>query len=126
MKDLSEWMKRRMQQQIEAREVWFAWVRYEESPMQGKNRPVLVMDVEGNEALVLAVPFTSVHPRDEYDIEVFDWSDIPLDHLSTARVSKVLRIPVSDFVRKLGRISDDDWDNITNLLMDYLMYHDVE
>ena len=115
-----------MQQQIEAREVWFAWVRYEESPMQGKNRPVLVMDVEGNEALVLAVPFTSVHPRDEYDIEVFDWSDIPLDHLSTARVSKVLRIPVSDFVRKLGRISDDDWDNITNLLMDYLMYHDVE
>ena len=114
------------QQRIEVRDVWFAWVRYEESPTQGKNRPVLVIDVSDKEALVLAVPFTSTHPRDEYDIEVFDWSDIPLDHLSTARVSKVLKIPISDFERKIGRISDDDWDNITNLLMDYMTYHEVE
>lgn len=74
----------------------------------------------------MSVPFTSTEPRDEYDIEVFDWAEIPLDHISTARISKTITIPVSDFLKKLGKVSDDDWDNITNLLMQYMNHYGIE
>lgn len=115
-----------MQQQIKEREVWSAWVRYEDRPDEGKYRTVLVIDVDGDKAVVMSVPFTSTEPRDEYDIEVFDWTEIPLDHISTARISKTIVIPVSDFLKKLGKVSDDDWDNITNLLMQYMGHYGIE
>ena len=112
--------------QIKVREVWSAWVRFEERPDEGKCRPVLVIDVDSDKAIVMSVPFTSTEPRDEYDIEVFDWAEIPLDHISTARISKTITIPVSDFLKKLGKVSDDDWDNITNLLMQYMEHYGIE
>ena len=115
-----------LRRQIKAREVWSAWVRYEDCPDEGKCRPVLVIDVDDDKAIVMSVPFTSTEPRDEYDIEVFDWAEIPLDHISTARISKTITIPVSDFLKKLGKVSDDDWDNITNLLMQYMNHYGIE
>lgn len=74
----------------------------------------------------MSVPITSAAPRDEYDIEVFDWAEIPLDHISTARISKTIVIPVSDFLKKLGKVSDDDWDNITDLLIQYMEHYGIE
>lgn len=115
-----------MQQRIKEREVWSAWVRYENRPDEGKCRPVLVIDVDGDKAVVMSVPFTSAEPRDEYDIEAFDWAKIPLDHVSIARISKTIVILVSDFLKKLGKVSDDDWDNITNLLMQYMEHYGIE
>ena len=111
--------------QIKEREVWSACVGYEDQPNEGKYRPVLVIDVNHEHAVVMSVPFTSTEPRDEYDIEVFDWSEIPLDHISTARISKTIVIPISDFRKRLGQVSDEDWNNITDLLMTYMEYHGV-
>ena len=111
--------------QIKEREVWSAWVGYEDQPNEGKYRPVLVIDVNHEHAVVMSVPFTSTEPQDEYDIEVFDWSEIPLDHISTAYISKTIVIPISDFRKRLGQVSDEDWNNITDLLMTYMEYHGV-
>ena len=111
--------------QIKEREVWSAWVGYEDRPSKGKYRPVLVIDVNDTQAVVMSVPFTSTTPRDEYDIEVFDWYDIPLDHISTARISKTIVIPISDFRKRLGQVSDEDWNNITDLLMTYMEHNRV-
>ena len=111
--------------QIKEREVWSAWVGYEDQPNEGKYRPVLVIDVNDTQAVVMSIPFTSTTPRDEYDIEEFDWNDIPLDHISTARISKTIVIPISDFRRKLGRVSDEDRNNITDLLMTYMEHHAI-
>ena len=91
---------RKTNQEIQPQEVWSAWVKYEENPTEGKYRPVIVISVEKDVAKVLSIPITSARPRDEYDIEVFDWQDVPLDKLSTARISKVLLIPISDFRKK--------------------------
>ena len=73
----------------------------------------------------MSVPFTSTFARDEYDIEVFDWKEIPLDHSSTARISKTIVVPVSDLRKKLGIISEEDWENITELLMQYMENHEI-
>ena len=115
----------RQVKKVQPKEVWSAWVRYEENPQKGKYRPVLVVDVADDKALVLSVPITSSQPWDEYDIGVFDWADIPLDHFSTACVSHVLAIPIADFCKRLGVISDDDWQMITDLLMQYMEHHEI-
>jgi mRNA-degrading endonuclease toxin of MazEF toxin-antitoxin module len=107
-------------QKIEPQDVWKAWVHYEEDTDKGKYRPVIVISVNDEQATIVSVPVTSTSPRDEFDIEIFDWSSIPLDHLSTARVSKVVTIPLSDFKSKFGRISNDDWETITTLYADYI------
>lgn len=106
--------------QIKPQDVWSAWIPYEEDQDNGKFRPVVVMDVNDDIATVLSTPITSSAPRDEYDIEVFNWADIPLDHKSTARASKTIDIPIGDFGKFIGRLSNDDWENVTNLYMDYL------
>ena len=117
--------KRNALRHVEAKEVWSAWVGYEDKPGRGKYRPVLVIDVNEEKAVVMSVPFTSTFARDEYDIEVFDWKEIPLDHSSTARISKTIVVPVSDFRKKLGIISEEDWENITELLMQYMENHEI-
>lgn len=62
-------------------QVWSAWVGYEDQPSEGKYRPVLVIDVNDRQA-TRTHPFTSDNATDEYDIEVFDWHDIPLDYFT--------------------------------------------
>ena len=39
--------------QIKEREVWSAWVGYEDQPNEGKYRPVLVIDVNDTQAVVM-------------------------------------------------------------------------
>lgn len=109
---------------IKPQEVWQAYFPYKDNSGRAKFRPVIVLDVDDNEAVVLSVMVTSHKPRnDEYDIEIYDWEDVPLEHVSTARVAKNELIPKDDFNKKIGRLSDDDWDNITNLYARWLQYN---
>ena len=101
-------------------EVWFAEFPFEEDEQQTKRRPVIVLDVNGEKCTVLSMKVTSREPRSEFEIELFDWAEIPLDHISTADASNVKLIPKSNFYRKAGRLSDDDWDNVTDLYYRYL------
>ena len=39
--------------QIKEREVWSAWVGYEDQPNEGKYRPVLVIDVNDTQTVVM-------------------------------------------------------------------------
>ncbi len=105
---------------IQPQEVWFARFPFEEDATQWKVRPVIVLDVNEQEAVVLSVMVSSTAPRGEYDIELFAWADVPLDHRSTARISRTIHLPMVNFVRRIGRLTDDDWENVTNLYMDYL------
>lgn len=89
-------------------EVVWAWVPYEEDASQGKDRPVLVLSVEGDH--VVALPMTSKdHDRDaaqEASVGRY-WMDVgsgPWDRQrrpSEVRLNRVVRIPV-DRVRREG------------------------
>ena len=63
---------------------------------------------------------TSSAPRSEFEIELFDWEKIPLNHKSTADAASVQFVLKAAFRRKIGRLSDDDWDNVTDLYVRYL------
>ena len=105
---------------IRPQEVWFAEFPYREDNNQFKDRPVIVLEVDDEEARVLSMKVTSTPPRSEYEIEIFDWALIPLKHISTADATSVRRIPKRMFRRKLGKLSDEDWDNVMTLYFQYL------
>ena len=106
--------------EILPQEVWLAKFPFDEDESLTKNRPVIVLDVDGDECTVLSMKVTSRKPYSEFEIEIFNWAEIPLDHLSTADASSVKLIPKSNFYKKIGRLSDDDWDNVTDLYFRYL------
>ena len=81
---------------------------------------MIVLDVDGESCKVLSMKVTSSRPRNEFEIELFDWNKIPLHHQSTAVASAVKNILKDKFRRKIGRLSDDDWDNVTDLYYRYL------
>ena len=105
---------------IKPQEVWFAEFPFSEDETQSKDRPVIVLDVDDDEARVLSVKVTSAEPRSEFDIELFDWNKIPLHHKSTADVSSTRFILKEDFRRRIGKLSDADWENVTDLYAGYL------
>ena len=106
--------------EIKPQEVWFAEFSFAEAATQWKERPVIVLDVDEEFCRVLSMKITSSVPRSEFEIELFDWNKIPLHHKSTAVASAVKNISKSKFRRKIGRLSDDDWDNVTDLYVHYL------
>lgn len=106
--------------EVQPKEVWFANFPFEEDENQSKERPVIVLEVDDETCKVLSMKVTSSAPHSEFEIELFDWEKIPLNHKSTADASSVKFVLKSDFRRRIGRLSDDDWNNITDLYICYL------
>ncbi len=105
---------------IQPKEVWFANFPYAEDSSKSKRRPVIVLDVDNESGTVLSMKVTSRSPRSEFEIAIFDWAYIPLDHISTADAASVQNLPKSNFDKKIGWLSDDDWENVTDLYYSYL------
>ena len=101
-------------------EVWFAEFPFEEDESIVKERPVIVLAVDDDTCKVLSMKVTSREPYSEFEITLFDWAKIPLHHESTAVASDVKNIRKSDFRRKIGRLSDNDWNNVTDLYYSFL------
>ena len=105
---------------IQPQEVWYASFPFEEDETKSKDRPVIVLDVDEETCKVLSMKITSSAPYSEFEIELFDWDKIPLHHKSTADASTVLSIAKERFRRRIGILSNDDWDNVTDLYVRYL------
>ena len=93
-------------------EVVWTWVPYEDDPRRGKDRPVLVLAIEGR--TVVALMLTSKdHDRDAADEARHGrvWLDVgaggwdPRDRPSEVRLDRVLRLPTSA-VRREGAALD--------------------
>ena len=101
-------------------EVWFAEFPFEDDPSRSKDRPVIVLRADETDCVVLSMKITSRPPFSEFEIELFDWAQVPLHHSSTADASSVRYVAKEDFRRKIGRLSDDDWQNVLQLYESFL------
>ena len=101
-------------------EVWFAEFPFAEDPTRSKDRPVIVLRVDENSCAVLSMKVTSTPPYSEFEIEIFDWADVPLSHKSTADAASVRYVAKDAFRRKIGRLSDADWENVLQLYESFL------
>lgn len=87
-------------------EVVWAWIPYEEDPLQGKDRPALVIGTDGDDVLVL--PMTSKdHDRDEAQEARAGrfWMDVGIGGWDTharpseVRLDRTVRIPAAQVRR---------------------------
>lgn len=95
-------------------EVWFAAVRFEDSP-QIKNRPVVV--TSSGDIYVMALKVTSHIPRNvwgEYALQY--WQTAGLSKPSTVRVGKRLRLQQSDMIHRIGKLHPMDILNIQRII----------
>ena len=94
-------------------EVVWAWVAYEDDPSQGKDRPVLVIDTDGDGWLGLMLS-SQDHDRDAADEARYGrhWMDVgaggwdPQGRPSEVRLDRLLRLE-RDGVRREGAALDE-------------------
>lgn len=112
---------------IQPQEIWLAKVYFEETN-QAKIRPVIVVDYlnDSMDILIISLKVTSQGARDIYgkkgenevgladasEVPLIEWQDENLLKPSIVRTSKVLLMPQSFFLRKLGNVSEKDWRNV--------------
>ena len=99
---------------IQQREIWFARFPLEEDESVTLNRPVLVVHSRDNEYLVVKVTTHEPRNNDKFDVELKQWQTANLKFPSTARVSKLRLLPEQNFISKIGKVHDVDWNLITN------------
>lgn len=111
----------------DAGEVVWAWVPYEEDATRGKDRPVLVLAIEGD--VVLALPMTSKdHDRDAAQEagEGRFWMDVgtgPWDRHgrpSEVRLDRLLRLPVATVRREGGPLEAGLFEQVVDAASPYL------
>ena len=96
-------------------EVWLVDMPFEE--VEGsKPRPALVIDSQTQSLLVGTM--TQHPPRDGYpnEYQLIDWKGAGLSIQTTLRLSKMVKLPPSSFLQKMGIIRTVDQVNIRNML----------
>ena len=91
-------------------EIWYADFGYEESK-ESKDRPALVIEIDG--AFYVSAMITSHEQRNVWgDIDIAEWRKAGLDHESTIRLSRVLKLSREHFRKKIGVLSARDIDEV--------------
>ncbi|MCL2188904.1 MAG: type II toxin-antitoxin system PemK/MazF family toxin [Defluviitaleaceae bacterium] len=86
-------------------EVWLANVRFEDSSDVVK-RPVLIVNNE--KGCIISLKMTSHAVRNDSDYLLKHWKRAGLAKETVVRTSKILQLITSDFVHRIGRISEYD------------------
>ena len=101
-------------------EIWFADMPYFDNPEQSKQRPVLVIDWNGDSCVAVITKVTSrTWHHDDGDIPLLDWSSAGLLRESVVRCSQIAKVPRTGFLREkpFGRLSKRDAIRVTRELM---------
>jgi mRNA interferase MazF len=94
---------------IQPGEFWVADIHYT-SGSGTKKRPVLVLWLDGLDAVVAAV--TSAKPRSPFDVELANWQTSGLRVASTVRLSRLDCLEQSLLIGKIGAVSTEDGNKI--------------
>ena len=94
-------------------EVWWAYVKYEDSN-EIKKRPVLIIGEEYG--LVLSLKMTTHKPRNATDYLLKHWKTAGLDRETTVRTDKFCKLRDSELIRKVGRLTSYDMVQIQSMV----------
>ena len=108
-------------------EIVWAWVPYEDDPAQGKDRPVLVIDTDGDELLALQLT-SKDHDRDAAQEAAAGryWMDVGIgawdsEHRpSEVRLNRLLRLDPAAVRREGAALPKDLFDGVVAAAGKYL------
>ena len=97
------------------REVWIAKFPFDDDPAQSKNRPIIIYAVDNTNFIVVGIKVTSHACRlsDSFDIDLLDWKAANLQRPSVARVSKLTDLSAHNCLKKIGVLSERDWNAVS-------------
>lgn len=104
-------------------EVWYADFPYEEKD-GSCDRPVIVLNIEGLQPIVLlSVKVTKheVRDNDKYDTPINKWKEAGLAQPSVARISKTIQLTEDKFRRKIGNLQPEDILTISARYIDFVL-----
>ena len=93
-------------------DVILARIRYEEDKTQSKIRPAVVVETHSGFLSVIALMVTSAPPRSDFDYQVLDWALAGLHKPSTVRTARSEELESKDVIKKLGTLSQSDFDKV--------------
>ena len=105
---------------INIKDIVFVKYPFEEDPSIVKSRPALVIDKDIDNLKVLVVKVTKTLPRDRFDYRIVEWMKANLKFESTARASKIQAIKVEDIDKKIGTMTDSDYNEVIDRLNEFL------
>jgi mRNA interferase MazF len=97
---------------IRAGEFWVADIPFTDRSTS-KKRPVLVLWIDGLDAIVAAV--TTAAPRTPTDVALAEWAAAGLRKASTVRLSRLDCMEQSLLIHRLGVVAPADAQNLKNI-----------
>ena len=97
-------------------EIWLVDMPYEEG-IGSKIRPALVIDPQKNLYIVGKMTTHPPRPSFPYEYPMIDWQGAGLTRPTTLRLSKMPKLELSRFKKKLGVIRPVDLINVRAILM---------
>lgn len=96
-------------------DILLAKVYFDDNPSQAKVRPI--PELGANQAMILGSKITSHLPRPNYadKYQIKNYYGTGLTKKSTIRLSKTFSIPKINIIKKLGKLSSLDINNIQKL-----------
>lgn len=101
-------------------DVWFAKFPLEEDNSQYFSRPVIILNSDRLEVLVIKVTKTAPRTNDKYDIPIMYWQYANLRFKSTARVAKAILLSSSQLEFKIGTLHPSDFANIEEAFIQFI------
>ena len=105
-------------------EVWFANFPLEEDPTNYLPRPVIILNVDEQDVLVIKITKTSPRPDDRFDTPIVNWQFTNLRMQFTARVSKTQFIKKNQIKHKIGNLHPNDLFLLQNKYIEYINSQD--
>ena len=102
---------------IQPGEFWVADIRYTDGT-SSKKRPVLVLWLDGQDAVVAVV--TTASPRTAADVSLVDWKASGLRAASTVRLSRLDCLEQSLLLHRLGMISVSDASTLKSIWLQHI------
>lgn len=96
-------------------DIFLANVVFEDNTNQSKVRPIVEL-ANGNN-LIIGAKITSHAPRADFkdEYQIVDYYGTGLTTKSTIRLSKIINIPNTSIIKKLGKLSKTDIQNLNKL-----------
>ena len=102
-------------------EIWLAYLEFSDKPSVGKVRPVLVLENNKEQPIVVVAKVTSVASGvDNSRIELRNWKNYGLLKPSFVRIDQCFGVSITKILRDkpLGKLEDTMFENIATKIKD--------